>query len=288
MPPDRPLAVRPATQNDRATIIALSRTQRIVHQHLDWRPPEDWIGQSPFLLAEADGQAVGCLAFVPDPPDAAWLRLFAVSSGIEARAVWDALVPLTLDELRARRVQVIAGLALTAWLEGLLIRSAFVPGQSVVVLRRDRGQLPPTPRIEARIRPIGAGDLEAVTEVDWSAFRPPWQQSLASLRAALAHAAVATLAEQDGRIVGYQISTLTRSGGHLARLAVRPDVRRKGLGTALTLSAAEHLARKRRPVVTVNTQDDNLASLELYHRLGFERTGDVYPVYQYVADRDRP
>jgi len=31
--------------------------------------------------------------------------------------------------------------------------------------------------------------------------------------------------------------------------------------------------------VTVNTQEDNRASLALYHRLGFEISGESYPVY---------
>jgi ribosomal protein S18 acetylase RimI-like enzyme len=31
--------------------------------------------------------------------------------------------------------------------------------------------------------------------------------------------------------------------------------------------------------LTVNTQADNAASLALYHKLGFRRTGEQFPVY---------
>jgi ribosomal protein S18 acetylase RimI-like enzyme len=34
--------------------------------------------------------------------------------------------------------------------------------------------------------------------------------------------------------------------------------------------------------ITVNTQEDNLASIALYERAGFTKTGESFPVYQYT------
>jgi ribosomal protein S18 acetylase RimI-like enzyme len=39
--------------------------------------------------------------------------------------------------------------------------------------------------------------------------------------------------------------------------------------------------RRGAQAVTVNTQQDNIASLSLYQKAGFRRTGEEYPVYQY-------
>ena len=76
-------------------------------------------------------------------------------------------------------------------------------------------------------------------------------------------------------------------GGHLARLAVRPDAQRKGIGTALVRDMLWQFERRGAERVTVNTQEDNQASLTLYQKAGFELTGESYPVFQYFLHPDR-
>jgi ribosomal protein S18 acetylase RimI-like enzyme len=92
------------------------------------------------------------------------------------------------------------------------------------------------------------------------------------LELAMASADYLTVAELDGQIVGYQLTTASAGGGHLGRLAVLPNCQGRGLGTALEGQGAQQ--------VTVNTQDTNMASLSLYQRLGFKLTGEAFPVYQ--------
>ena len=81
-------------------------------------------------------------------------------------------------------------------------------------------------------------------------------------------------------MAGYQISTSTPMGGHLARLAVLPENQDHGIGKALLVDLLSQFARRGIVKVTVNTQADNLSSLNLYHKLGFHLTGEEYPVYQ--------
>jgi ribosomal protein S18 acetylase RimI-like enzyme len=100
------------------------------------------------------------------------------------------------------------------------------------------------------------------------------------LEIAFHQAAVATVAEYEGRLVGYQISTGTPIGGHLARLAVLPNVQGKGIGYALLYNLLSQFAQRGSRTITVNTQRDNLASLSLYHKAGFQLTGEEYPIYQ--------
>jgi len=47
----------------------------------------------------------------------------------------------------------------------------------------------------------------------------------------------------------------------------------------LVTDALHQLHRRGFDRVTVNTQESNLPSLSLYARLGFRRTGQVYPVH---------
>jgi ribosomal protein S18 acetylase RimI-like enzyme len=71
-------------------------------------------------------------------------------------------------------------------------------------------------------------------------------------------------------------------GGHVARLAVDPPYQGHGVGHNLLQDALTHFVRRGAYGVTVNTQDDNQASINLYQRMGFTRSGEEYPVYQYI------
>ena len=89
------------------------------------------------------------------------------------------------------------------------------------------------------------------------------------------------VAELDRRIVAYQLSTLYRDGGHLARLATLPEVQGTGIGGALLGDLIEQFNRRGIHGLTVNTNESNVQSLRLYRRYGFELTGmnmDVWSV----------
>jgi ribosomal-protein-alanine N-acetyltransferase len=81
-------------------------------------------------------------------------------------------------------------------------------------------------------------------------------------------------------VVGYHLSTRNSLGVHLARLAVRPETQGRGIGQALVqdlfLQAEQRGIRR----FTVNTQNDNAASLAIYKKLDFFETGERYPVYR--------
>jgi ribosomal-protein-alanine N-acetyltransferase len=124
-------------------------------------------------------------------------------------------------------------------------------------------------------------DLVKVAEVDSSAFRPVWRNSLDSLKIAYRQGAIATVAEKESEMVGYQISTASPMGGHLARLAVRPQYQKNGIGYALVKDALDQFKQRGALRVTVNTQKDNAVSLSLYLKAGFQSVGEEYPVYQY-------
>jgi ribosomal-protein-alanine N-acetyltransferase len=123
-------------------------------------------------------------------------------------------------------------------------------------------------------------DLVLINKLDQRAFDPIWQQSLDMLETAFQQSAIATVAEIPEGIIGYQISTAGSEGGHLARLAVHPQVRGQGVGYALARDMLIQFHRRGALRVTVNTQINNDASLALYKKVGFRPTGEVYPVYE--------
>ena len=117
--------------------------------------------------------------------------------------------------------------------------------------------------------------------MDAAAFEAPWQYSVAALREALSHAATATVVEAEGQLVAYQISTAGSHSGHIARLAVLPGWQGRGVGRALLSGVVVHFDSAGAPMITVNTQHDNSASLKLYESFGFEITGEHFPVWEY-------
>jgi ribosomal protein S18 acetylase RimI-like enzyme len=175
---------------------------------------------------------------------------------------------------------VAAAIVLHDWFQELLHRSGFAARQSVVMLERQEAE---TIRADAppgiRTRPMMPCDLPAVADVDAAAFEPIWQNSADALRRAFPQAILASVAEREGRVVAYQISTRNPLGAHLARLAVRPEVQGEGIGRLLLADLVQAAAGRGISRLTVNTQSDNAASLALYRKAGFRETGERYPVY---------
>jgi len=276
-------SIRPATKADTQPLANLIHFEPHVHRHLDWRPPLEWIGHSPYLVAEHNHNIVAALACPPDPPNIAWIRLFAVRSNFSSLAVWEELWPEALDILRNISPSIsAAAIPMHNWFRELLEMSNFTQTHKVVVLAWRAGAIASAPgKIEAVIRPMNMDDLIAVENIDMTAFGAVWQNTLSCLELAYRQAAIATVAEIEEELVGYQISTSTTLGGHLARLAVKPAYQGRGIGYALLWDMLAQFERRGAYHVTVNTQNDNNTSLSLYRKAGFKRTGEEYPVYQY-------
>lgn len=280
------ITVRPARPVDKSKLANLIHFEPYVHRHLDWRPPLDWIDQDPYLVLERQGEVLASLASPPDPPGVAWIRLFAVSSKIPVENAWSELWSTAREFLAASEKPLrVAAIPLQGWFRQVLEEAEFQRTHKVIVLIWRRGELPPqVDQGSLLIRPMNYDDLPTVEEIDMAAFGSVWQNSLSCLQIAYNQAAVATVAEESGEILGYQISTGTPMGGHLARLAVKPQAQGSGIGFALVRDMLSQFQRRGAKAVTVNTQQDNLISLSLYQKAGFRRTGEEYPVYQFTLD----
>jgi ribosomal protein S18 acetylase RimI-like enzyme len=277
------LIIRAISEQDRRELANLVHFEKHIHRHLDWRSPVDWIGVPPFFVAEQDNKLVAALACPPDPPGIVWIRLFAVSSGFSVDALWRELWEPVSEQLAEMEEElVIAAIPLNNWFRPSLETSGFNQVDQVIVLMWESSSLAlekiPSPY---RIRGMQTEDLEAVELVDHAAFSGLWQFSSAGLKAGFADSASATVIEDKGTIIGYQISTSTSLGGHLARLAVLPQYHNKGVGFAILHDVLTEFKKRGARSVTVNTQINNLSSLALYEKACFHRTGEEYPVYQY-------
>ena len=280
------ISIREATSADRPELADLIHFEVYVHRHLEWRQPLDWLGASPFLVAERYGHIIAALACAPDPQRIAWIRLFAASSLIPAQTIWDTLWPEAYAQLSKQTDLLwIAAIPLQRWFENLLEYSQFQQIHRVVMLAHEHSELPSRPNLpDITIRDMQISDLAEVEHIDTASFVPVWQNSYSALQLALKQAVLASVVERRGQIIGYQISTATPMGGHLARLAVHPDWQGQGIGYAVLHDLLTKFKQRGAATITVNTQQENIASLSLYQKFGFRPTDESYSVYQ-IAPR---
>ncbi|GAP10143.1 acetyltransferases [Bellilinea caldifistulae] len=275
--------IRRATPQDRLQLSAELNYANHVFYHLDWSSPLDWLDKQPFWVAEDKEGIRAALALIEDPPGIAWLRIYACRRGISPDEHWKTLFTKSLGDFAPDSLPTIAALGLKEWLIPLLKDGGFHYHQAIITLYRelegDDKDLTIPPFVF--IRPMEEDDLPQVATIDQQAFEPIWQNSLSQIEISFQRARYATVAEMDEKIVGFQISTSNLFSIHLARLAVHPSFMRRNIGYALVADLIQRCKRDQCWELSVNTQDDNHASLSLYQKIGFQRSGQSFSVWVY-------
>jgi len=279
--------VRPASQRDHYTLHNFLSAHKYLHRHLDWRDSLDWLGRQPFWLLEENRRLIAALGAPADPPEVAWVRLFGVIPQMAPDKAWQILFSQTLETISTMQPRpVVVSLALRDWFQQLLQRNGFTFYQDIVVFMYDKAP-PAPPQLDksVRLRLMTQQDLPQVEIIDHLSFEPIWRLSAQDLQYAYDKSAYNTVIEVDGEIAGYQMSTSTGFYAHLARLAVRPDLQRRRLGFALVQNLLDYfLTQHACWGVTLNTQHNNTSSIALYHAVGFEETGEKFPVLIYSGN----
>jgi ribosomal protein S18 acetylase RimI-like enzyme len=275
---DSTIEIRPANQNDKTNLDFFLRYEFFIHQHLDWQPALNWLGQQPFYLALHEGEIIGCLAAPSEINKVAWVRLFACSSLYSRKEIWSLLFDRIISSSHGN-ITTIAVLGIHQWFVDLLLTQSFHLHQSIIVFEWTSQVIPPEPSIPGlEIRPAKFEELEEVVLLDGRCFAPIWQLPIRSMQNAYQQSGYATVAVYQGKIIAYQMSTETLSTAHLARLAVDPAFQGKKIGKALLWDLFTHCLESGIFKITVNTQNDNFSSRALYARMGFVQTEENYPV----------
>lgn len=283
---NKPLAegysLRQAGWQDAIRIQRLLNLHALIHRYLDWREPVQWLGSQPFLLLEEHGKLQAVLACPTDPPNIAWVRLFACSWEISPDFAWkylhaEAVKHMTTGGVTARCFV----LALEDWFDALLQQNRYQKYQEIIILQRDLDPQPIQYNSEGLIiRKIESADLPGIAKIDASSFEELWIYSIQTLELAIQKSEMAFIAELQDKPVGYLLSTVSGNTGHLARIAVMPNNTRHHIATSLIEKLFIELVNKGVIHITLNTQSNNHASLALYDKMGFRRTGETFGVYQ--------
>ncbi|MDP9242576.1 MAG: GNAT family N-acetyltransferase [Actinomycetota bacterium] len=146
------------------------------------------------------------------------------------------------------------------------------------------------------VRPEELAEAGAVTVAAYAEFVRPgdadWQAYVEELRdvaTRAARAVVLVAAEEPDGILGtvtLELSSridddfepLEPDRAHVRMLAVRPDVRRRGVARALMEACADRARAAGKTRLTLHTTERMVAAQAMYQRLGFARSEDqVFP-----------
>lgn len=184
-----------------------------------------------------------------------------------------AFVRRCLAQLAAEGFERVVTGALSPAEQAGFLAAGFTVEEELYLLSRTLDHLPEPGPSPGRMRRSTPADLEAVLDIDHLSFPPFWRLDEAGLDEAVQATPKARfeVAEVQGRVAGYAITGRAGRRGYVQRLAVHPDVRTGGIGSALVLDGLRWCRRWRATQAVVNTQLTNATALRLYERLGFRR-----------------
>ena len=267
------IEMRGARSDDWLAIETLSREARRSLPKLWWW--EEYLAEDLFVVVEQMGVVVGALFAWADDSPVAWVRLAVLSDALTVAEWLDLVLLPVLDRLRRRGMRKLAWMDCQSWAGLHLKDRGFNPLTEVATLIKCNRDLPGRRIAEACVvRSVSDVDIPSVVVVDRTAFSPHWWYSEATMRRKMGVSSQFVVAEMAGEVVGYAEGELRSKTAHLNRIAVHPVHQGRGIGELLLCDALLAFWRGGAERVTLNTQTDNRHSQRLYHRLGFEPTGE--------------
>lgn len=275
------MLIRPAQDFLLSELRQLANPPHVAYTHLDWLAPEERLLDDSTFALEEDDRLCATISLAPETPDFAWLRFFFSLQDGKHQEHFGDLLNYGKKWLAQNKVNALYSLSHQEWFENLLVRNGFERTGQIVTLTTGKPVLHPCNCDPNLIQAISKEDIALISKLDAQCFSAPWQLNEASLRHCIAGADSATCIRLDGQAVAYQVSHVVFDHIHIARLAVHPDHRGKGYALSLLNSLIADFKNSGDYVFSVNTQQDNRASLTLYQSLGFKSHQESFPVYKF-------
>ena len=121
-----------------------------------------------------------------------------------------------------------------------------------------------------------AADIAAIEQ---ATFAEPWsEKSIAAL--AVDPKSIARVLVKDGRVAAYYSMYVVAGEGFVNNLAVAPDMRGRGVGSALMRDMMYAASLSGLTALTLEVRESNAAARALYEKFGFESAGvrkNFYP-----------
>lgn len=122
------------------------------------------------------------------------------------------------------------------------------------------------------IRLMKEEDLGAVAQLEQTVFSVPWSEH--NLRESLSRPEYLFLvSEEEGTITGYAGLLMIAGEGDVTNIAVFPEHRGRGTGSALTEALLTEGRKRGMNAFTLEVRVGNQAAIHIYEKLGFQSEG---------------
>ena len=132
--------------------------------------------------------------------------------------------------------------------------------------------------INVHIRWMIRRDMSEVLEIEKSSFEFPWSEE-DFIRCLRQRNCIGMVAEYDERVVGFMIYELHKNQLHVLNFAVRPDVRRRGVGEQMVNKLVGKLSQQRRNRIVLEIRETNLAAQMFFKNLDFRAVSVLRDYY---------
>ena len=118
-----------------------------------------------------------------------------------------------------------------------------------------------------------------IVAIERSSFQNPYSSDYLRLLTTW-HPELFLVAVFDELVLGYVVASAKGKQGRIISLAVRPEYRKRGIGTDLLRRLLERLQSIGVVEVSLEVREDNLAAITVYDKLGFKLTGRIDRYYE--------
>lgn len=121
------------------------------------------------------------------------------------------------------------------------------------------------------IRTFKKGDQKAIAEIEAECFSSPWSET--AITESVENGTIFSLFEQDGKVVGYAGLQIVLDEGYITNIAVKKELRGRGIGSALLESIKDIALKKGLRFVSLEVRRSNTIAIVLYEKHGFKQVG---------------
>jgi len=115
--------------------------------------------------------------------------------------------------------------------------------------------------------------IDDIVVVEKLSFKIPWSRQSITDEFMHNKSAVYFCALADGKAIGYAGMWLICDEGHITNIAVHPEFRRCGVGSALMEALLEEAKKRNLTALTLEVRKSNHAAQSVYRKYGFEEGG---------------
>ena len=135
------------------------------------------------------------------------------------------------------------------------------------------------------LRQATVQDIDAIAEMETICFpEEPWSRDMVAAEFSGLNPSRYYVVEEAGEILAYAGIWLIPPEGYITNVAVRPDQRRKGLGSQILQKLIDEGLGEGVTDITLEVRVSNVPAIALYKSFGFEEAGIRPKYYQDSED----